>query len=280
MKNILWICLIVLFVQGCHSQQEVALRCATFNMRYDNPADSLNGWPYRKDRVAQLIQEERLDVVGTQELLHHQFEQLKELLPGYDGVGVARDDGKQDGEYSAIFYRKEQFDCLESNTFWLSETPEVPSRGWNAACVRIATWAKLREKTSGKILMVVNTHFDHVSEEARKQSALLIIRKIQEIVGELPAMVMGDLNVTDESEAYRTLTTQKFVLRDAHKIAETKKGVDYTYHSFARIPKESCPKIDFVFVTPHFQVVESEVVEENPKALLSDHNPQIVQLKL
>lgn len=280
MRKWRYVCLVVLLWQGCSlSRQDVLLQCATFNMRYDNVADSLNNWKHRKERVARFIQERQLDVVGTQELLHHQFEQLQKLLPEYTGIGVARDDGKQGGEYAAVFFRKERFDCLESNTFWLSATPEVPSKGWDAACVRIATWAKLREKKSGKILMVVNTHFDHVGEEARKQSALLIIRKIQEIVGELPAIVTGDLNVTDENEAYHTLTTHEFVLQDAHKMADTVKGGAYTYHAFAKLPSEECPKIDFVFVTPHFSVLQSEVVHENPEALLSDHNPQVVQMK-
>ena len=280
MRKFLCICLVVLLWQGCTSRQKVQLNCATFNMRYDNAADSLNNWRYRKDRIAQFVQERQLDVMGTQELLHSQYEQLKKLLPEYEGVGVARDDGKEDGEYAAIFYRKERFECLESSTFWLSETPEVVGKaGWDAACVRIATWAKLREKQSGEVFMVVNTHFDHEGTEARRQSALLIIRKIQELAGNIPAILTGDLNVDDESEAYRTITTNEFVLRDAHKIADSVKGVNYSYHAFAMKPKELCSKIDFVFVTPHFGILQSEVVEEVPTALLSDHNPQLVRMQ-
>ena len=279
MRKILFLLLAIVTMASC-SEEKANVRWATFNMRLDTPADSLNNWKYRKERVAQYIQNMKLDVVGTQEVLQNQFNDLKSLLPDFEGVGVARDDGKETGEYSAVFYRKSVFDALDSGTFWLAENPDsVGMMGWDAACVRVATWAKLQHKATGKIVMAVNTHFDHVGKVARRESALLIIRKIKEIVGDRPAVLTGDFNVTDQSEAYNTIVSNEFVLLDAHKVAEKVGGVSYTFHDFDRREMEKRSKIDFVFVTPQIKVLQSEVTQEVKEALLSDHNPQWTELE-
>lgn len=281
MKKIMFLLLAVCMLAGCsEGEKKVKVRWATFNIRLDTPVDSLNRWGYRMERAAQFIKDAQLDVVGTQEVLHSQFEDLKRMLPEFEGVGVARDDGKTKGEYSSVFYRKDVFDALDSGTFWLSEYPDsVGLKGWDAACVRVATWAKLQHKETGKIVMAVNTHFDHVGVEARKQSALLIIRKIKEIVGDRAAVLTGDFNVTDQSDAYQTITTNEFVLKDAHKIAEMVSGVNYTFHNFTRQPLEKRSKIDFIFVTPHIRVLSSDIPQEVEGALLSDHNPQWIEME-
>lgn len=281
MKKIMFLLLAVCMLAGCsEGEKKVKVRWATFNIRLDTPVDSLNRWGYRMERAAQFIKDAQLDVVGTQEVLHSQFEDLKRMLPEFEGVGVARDDGKTKGEYSSVFYRKDVFDALDSGTFWLSEYPDsVGLKGWDAACVRVATWAKLQHKETGKIVMAVNTHFDHVGVEARKQSALLIIRKIKEIVGDRAAVLTGDFNVTDQSDAYQTITTNEFVLKDAHKIAEKVSGVNYTFHNFTRQPLEKRSKIDFIFVTPHIRVLSSDIPQEVVGALLSDHNPQWIEME-
>ncbi|MBQ3609075.1 MAG: endonuclease/exonuclease/phosphatase family protein [Bacteroidaceae bacterium] len=281
MKKIMFLLLAVCMLAGCsEGEKKVKVRWATFNIRLDTPVDSLNRWGYRMERAAQFIKDAQLDVVGTQEVLHSQFEDLKRMLPEFEGVGVARDDGKTKGEYSSVFYRKDVFDALDSGTFWLSEYPDsVGLKGWDAACVRVATWAKLQHKETGKIVMAVNTHFDHVGVEARKQSALLIIRKIKEIVGDRAAVLTGDFNVTDQSDAYQTITTNEFVLKDAHKIAEKVSGVNYTFHNFTRQPLEKRSKIDFIFVTPHIRVLSSDIPQEVEGALLSDHNPQWIEME-
>ena len=241
MKHILFLAIALLSLTGCMKEKPTALRWATFNVRYDNPQDSLNNWQYRKARVCKFIQEQKIDILGMQEVLHNQFLDLRSGLPEYDGIGVGRDDGKTAGEYAPLFYRKDKYEVLDSNTFWLAENPDsVGMMGWDAVCVRIATWAKFREKSTGKIFMAVNTHFDHIGEEARRQSALLIIKKIKEIVGERPAIVTGDFNVTDASSAYETITTNEFVMKDAYKIAGHVTGVDYTFHDFDRIPPQNC----------------------------------------
>ena len=279
MKKILFLLLAMVTMASC-SEEKVNVRWATFNMRLDTPADSLNNWKYRKERVAQYIQDMKLDVVGTQEVLQNQFNDLKSLLPDFEGVGVARDDGKETGEYSAVFYRKTVFDALDSGTFWLAENPDsVGMMGWDAVCVRVATWAKLQHKATGKIVMAVNTHFDHVGKVARRESALLIIRKIKEIVGDQPAVLTGDFNVTDQSEAYNTIVSNEFVLLDAHKVAEKTGGASYTFHGFDKVDMEKRSKIDFVFVTPQIKVLHSEVTPEVKEALLSDHNPQWTELE-
>ena len=280
MRKMLFLLLAMVTMASC-SEEKVNVRWATFNMRLDTPADSLNNWKYRKERVAQYIQDMKLDVVGTQEVLQNQFNDLKSLLPDFEGVGVARDDGKETGEYSAVFYRKTVFDALDSGTFWLAENPDsVGMMGWYAVCVRVATWAKLQHKATGKIVMAVNTHFDHVGKVARRESALLIIRKIKEIVGDQPAVLTGDFNVTDQSEAYNTIVSNEFVLLDAHKVAEKTGGASYTFHGFDKVDMEKRSKIDFVFVTPQIKVLHSEVTPEVKEALLSDHNPQWTDLEI
>lgn len=264
------------------SQQPITVNWGTFNIRYDNPDDQENNWKFRKDRVATFIQQEKLDIVGMQEVLHNQLEDLKTRLPEYAEVGIGREDGKQQGEYAPIFYRKDRFKLLDSNTFWLSQYPDsVGFIGWDGACTRIATWAKLEEKSTGKIFLAVNTHMDHVGVEARRKGALLIIERIQEIVGNRPAVLTGDFNVNDKSEAYQTLTTNDFVLKDAYKTADVKEGVSYTFHDFEKVPMNEREKIDFIFVTPQIKVTRSWIPKENPdgKGVLSDHNPQLATLQ-
>lgn len=273
--------LAIIFFTGCKKEQQLTtVNYATINMRYDNPDDSLNNWKFRKDRMAKFITDQNIDIFGTQELLNNQVEDLKELLPAYTMVGVGRDDGKTQGEYAAIFFLKDRFEALDSGTFWLSETPDsVGKLGWDAACVRIATWAKLRDKANDKIFMAVNTHFDHVGEVARRESALLIIRKIKEIVGDRPAIVTGDFNVNDRSDAYKTITTNEFVLKDAYKIADKVEGVNYTWHDFGKLPADEREKIDFIFVTPGIKVTRTFIPKEDTSAILSDHNPHLATLE-
>lgn len=264
------------------TSQPTTVNWGTFNIRYDNPEDNENNWKYRKDHVAEFIHQEKLDIIGMQEVLHNQLEDLKTRLPEYAEVGIGREDGKEQGEYAPIFYRKDRFKLLDSNTFWLSQYPDsIGFIGWDGACTRIATWAKLEEKSTGKVFLAINTHMDHVGVEARRKGALLIIERIQELVGERPAVLTGDFNVDDTSEAYQTLTTNAFVLKDAYKTADTKEGASYTYHDFGQLPMEERQKIDFIFVTPQIKVSRSWIPKENAdgKGFLSDHNPQLATLQ-
>ena len=183
--------------------QPTELTWGTFNIRYDNPGDSLNSWTYRKDSVASFIRTQDMDIVGMQEVLHGQLEDLKERLPEYAEIGVGREDGKTQGEYAPLFYKKDRFEVLDSNTFWLSQYPDsVGFIGWDGACTRIATWAKLKDKQSGKIFMAVNTHFDHVGTEARRKGALLIIDKIKEIRPDVDQVDIDGKAILFESGIY------------------------------------------------------------------------------
>lgn len=188
-----------------HNQTEVlqsstnSIRVMTFNLRLDTPSDGPDAWPHRKEMVAQTMRFHRADFVGIQEGLPHQLEQLDEMLPYFDRIGVGRNTEDDPGEYSAIYYKKDRFELIENNTFWLSETPdEVASVGWDAALPRIVTWGKFRDLNSGKTFFVFNTHFDHIGETARAESASLILEKIDELAGNSPVVVMGDFNTTED----------------------------------------------------------------------------------
>jgi endonuclease/exonuclease/phosphatase family metal-dependent hydrolase len=155
--------------------QSQEVNVMTFNIRYNTKNDSLNAWPYRKDNAASQIRFHNVHILGVQESLHEQMMDLSQLLLKYKYTGVGRDDGKIKGEYSAIFYDTTRLKLMESSTFWLSLTPDVPgSKSWDAAITRIVTWAKFKDAISKKIFYVFNTHFDHIGKEARRESAKLL----------------------------------------------------------------------------------------------------------
>ena len=281
-----------------------SVRWCTFNIRLQNDGDEKAGvgWSVRKDRVANYIKDNDIQIVGMQEVLHAQLEDLLARLPKYDYVGVGRTDGKTKGEYAPIFFLKKKFKCLEKGNFWLSETPDVPgSKGWDAALERVASYAKLKDKTTGKVFMAVNTHFDHVGVTARRESAKLIMKKIQEIVGDQPAVVTGDFNVTEADEAYKTMIGQQTTdngqqsiaedsnrqivngqmvkLNDAYHMTTNNTGATYTWHQFCQLPQNKRDKIDFIFITPNIKVSHTHIEEPNPEALLTDHNPHWADLE-
>ena len=305
-KNILLVfAMLVPLLVNCKvdNSPNCQIRWCTFNIRLLHEGDEKAGvgWSVRKDRVANYIKEKHIDIVGMQEVLHPQLQDLLERLPEYDYVGVGRTDGKTKGEYSPVFFLKEKYEVLEKGNFWLSETPDVPgSKGWDAALERIASYAKLRDKATGKVFMAVNTHFDHVGVVARRESAKLIMRKIQEIVGTQPAVVTGDFNVTEDDEAYATMTLkgekvkrlegekdksssfQSFnflTFNDAYHETPNHTGTTYTYHDFCHIPPSKCAKIDFIFITPTIRVNHSHIEVPDTAALLSDHNPHWADLE-
>lgn len=180
------------------------LRVMSFNIRFNTARDSANAWPHRKDLAASMIRFHHANLAGLQEALKGQIDDLAERLPGYGWFGVGRDDGRDKGEFSAIFYRRDRFELLEESTFWLSEEPEViGSKGWDAAITRIVTWGKLRDRSTGKVFFHFNTHFDHRGVRAREESASLLLTKIKEIAGTTPVIVTGDFNSRESSEPYR-----------------------------------------------------------------------------
>ena len=285
MKKNLFLMLMMLVPLVCFStrkQEPAKLRWGTFNIRLQNDGDEQAGygWSVRRDRVADYIKSHKIDIIGMQEVLHAQLEDLLARMPEYDYVGVGRHDGKQAGEYSPVFFLKDRFDVLEKGNFWLSETPEVPgSIGWDAALERVASYAKLKDKKTGKVFMAVNTHFDHVGVTARRESAKLIMSKIQEIVGDQPAVVTGDFNVTEDDEAYKTMISNEFKMNDSYHMTTNNTGPNYTWHEYCRLPLNKREKIDFIFITPSIKVSHTHIEEPNPEALLTDHNPHWADLE-
>ncbi|MCR4409163.1 MAG: endonuclease/exonuclease/phosphatase family protein [Candidatus Saccharicenans sp.] len=274
---------VFLFELACSSAPsgETELKVMTFNVRFDNPADGQHNWKFRREAATRLIQTLRVDLLGTQEVLNNQLEDFLEKLPGYGYIGVGREDGRTAGEYSAVFYLKERFLPVKSGNFWLSQTPEIPgSRGWDAACERIVTWAIFRENKSGLELAFFNTHFDHVGQEARRQSARLLLEKIKALAGNLPVILSGDFNAPPDSEPVRIILDNGLLV-DSRSSAAAVMGPAWSFHGFGRLPEEERQLIDFIFISPHFRVLEYQnIFEEIGDTYYSDHNPVLVRLRL
>ena len=176
------------------------LTVLSYNIRYDNPNDGENQWKYRKERVASYIKEISPDIIGMQEVLEPQLVFLDVSLKEFSYVGVGREDGKTKGEYSPILYNSNRLTLLQTDTFWLSETPKVISVGWDAALERICTYAQFKHKETGQKFWVFNTHFDHIGELARIQSAKLIHQKIKMLnTNNFPVIITGDFNLTPDT---------------------------------------------------------------------------------
>ena len=255
-------------------QKPVTARIMTFNIRTETRVDGRNNWELRYQPVAEFVNKSKADIVGMQEVQQRQLTDLCSMMGDYSYVGVARDDGKQKGEYNPIFYRKERFNLLRSGTFWLSPTPAEPSYGWGAACRRIATWAILQEKTTMKSIIVLNTHLDHISEEARANGAALIKERLSRMNNELPVVVTGDMNSDDKSTAYAKFATAIFPMQDAYKTAKRKKGPDYTFHGFGQLPQDNRTKIDYIFLSSQINVKKYTNYDGSlgEGRYLSDHN--------
>jgi len=255
----------------------------SFNIRYDNPEDSMNNWKFRKEWVANAVRFYDVDIVGMQEVLRNQLEDLRQRLPEYGVVGVGREDGKEKGEYSALWYRKSRFTLLDSGNFWLSETPEVAgSKGWDGACERIASWAKLKDAVSGKEYLALNTHLDHVGVVARREGVNLILEKLNELGGELPVIVTGDFNSEPESDVIKNITDPNNPkhLTDTRLASPVVYGPSWTFHDFDKIPYDKRPLIDYVFVRNGLRVLRYGVLAETEnESLLSDHAPVLVTVE-
>lgn len=256
----------------------------SFNIRYDNPEDSLDNWQYRKDRAAKAIHFYDADILGTQEVLHNQLEDLKQRLPEYDVIGVGREDGKEKGEYSALWYKKDRFTVLDSGYFWLSETPEIAgSKGWDGACERIASWAKLKDNNSGKEIFALNTHLDHVGVAARREGVSLILDKVEELSNGLPVVVTGDFNAEPESDVIKhvTDTSNPKHLTDSRSVAPLVYGPSWSWHDFGKLPYDRRPLIDYVFVRNGVEVLKYGVLAETEnEAFISDHAPVLVTIEV
>jgi endonuclease/exonuclease/phosphatase family metal-dependent hydrolase len=261
------------------------LRVMSFNIRYDNPGDGVNAWPNRRDRVAGLVRFHGADVVGVQEAEAHMLRELDARLPGFSRVGVGREDGREGGEFSAILYRADRLEMLASGTFWLSPTPEVPgSKGWDAAIERIATWARFRDRATGCTFVHLNTHFDHIGERAREESARLVRRRLSSLAAGLPVVLTGDLNVPPTSAAYRAFTRDTIAgaiapLADAFETTRTPHyGPTATWTEFKAI--EPGQRIDYVLVSPGVAVQAHGILSDRwDDRFPSDHLPVLAVVR-
>lgn len=235
---------------------------ATYNLRQKNKGDSIkgNGWNVRCPYVAQLIRFHEFDIFGTQEGFKDQLEDLKTLLPGFEYIGVARDDGKESGEHSAIFYNTALFELIDHGDFWLSETPDRPGLGWDAACVRICTWGKFRHRDTGKVFQFFNLHMDHVGTKARIESVKLVQAKMREIGLDLPTFLTGDFNVDQHNELYDVLTASDF-LHDTFAIADFVYAPNGTFNSY-ETDGFTDSRIDHILVTDGIKVSKYGVLTD------------------
>lgn len=268
-------------IANAQSRKDTPVRVMTFNIRYDEPRDGINAWTPRKDKVAGVIRFHKADLVGVQEALLGQLRDLKSLLPGFSWCGVGRTDGKEAGEYSAILYRDDRFQLLETRTFWLSETPDVAgSKGWDAAYPRIVTWARLKDRVTKKVFYHFNTHFDHRGERARTESATLILKRIEEIAGSAPFVLTGDLNVKEDSAAYKTLrsgSTKLHLADTRYASVNGHFGGDSTFSSFKEL--EPGNTIDHIFVRQGTRVLEHGTLSDRWNGLwASDHLPVLTEI--
>ncbi|WP_228462928.1 endonuclease/exonuclease/phosphatase family protein [Chryseobacterium caseinilyticum] len=253
------------------------LKVMSFNIRLNVESDQDNAWPKRKEEALALLEYYHPDVLGVQEALPEQMKDMKTGLKNYDFVGVGRDDGKEKGEFSAIFFDTQKLQIVKSGTFWLSETPEKPSKGWDAALNRICTYAIFKDLKSKKEFLAMNIHFDHVGNLARVKSSELILKKAEELNPEnLPLVLTGDFNLTEDTEPVKILSQN---LKDTFYHSEKKhygpKGT-FTGFNVSEVPKD---RIDYIFVKG-FKIKSHRHINDRRENLLypSDHFPVLSEL--
>jgi len=272
---------------------ELKLRVMTFNIRYGSANDGENHWKNRKEMVCDVIRDHPSDVVGLQEALRFQIDAIREAHPVYGEIGVAREDGNNEGEYSSVLYRTDRFGVGESGTFWFSDTPEVAgSNTWGNACVRICSWARLIETKTGKAFYIFNLHLDHVSQPSREKSAVLLAERIKNRRYKEPYVVTGDFNAGENNPVIKYLKGDIAVEGPGGSKAKTPVPMVDTFrvlhpdvkdvktgHAFKGTRQGN--KIDYVFVPRGTKVLEAEILYDNINGRYpSDHYPVIASFVL
>lgn len=253
------------------------VKVMTFNIRYDNPRDSLNAWPNRAAQVCEFIKNEKPDLIGMQEVLLRQYVILDSALTDYTSVGVGRDDGARGGEMNPVFFRKERFDMIRTITFWLSDTPDVPgSKGWGASLPRIVTWMELADKNTHEHFFYFNTHFAHDSDSARIMSSRILLDQVTKISDGSPFILTGDLNMLPTSTGYSILTGPAEsvpAIKDSFTISEKRPwGPTYTFNGFS--DKPGAGRIDYIFVKSGMRALEHRtLIKKEDGVFISDHWP-------
>ncbi len=267
---------VLLLCGGCgNREKDVEIKYISYNIRYANTSDGDNAWDIRKPATKEMIEREQPDVFGLQEALIGQLQYIDSNFPQYSRVGVGRDDGKEEGEFMAVYYRSDKFKLLKNGDFWLSETPDECSMGWDAACRRIVTWAKLKDKETGKVFYAFNTHLDHVGEVAREQSILLIVKKIDEIVkkDKAPVFLSGDFNSNVNSAIFDPL---KSIMKDSRAILPESEWIP-TYNNYGN---GGDAMIDYIFYK-NAEVLDFKTLNgDYGKPYISDHYPVMATMKI
>ena len=252
--------------------ENTELKVMSYNIRLGSANDGTNSWAMRYAATGEMLEDQKPDVFGVQEALDYQVRYIEEMC-GYEYVGVGRENGKSEGEHMAIFWNKKTVSMLKWGTFWLSETPEKPSMGWDAACRRTATWALMKDKKTGKKFYFINTHLDHKGAEAQKNGLKLIVDRLSEINPDgYPMVLTGDFNITPDNKALTELDAK---MQSARKIAEKTDSLD-TYNGWGR----GSGVIDYIYVSgfsscPEFQTV---LKRYNDRKFVSDHYPVVARL--
>jgi endonuclease/exonuclease/phosphatase family metal-dependent hydrolase len=284
---VLSLCFVLsLFVSPLSAAPDSTLSIMSFNIRYGSASDGPNHWNLRKDLVFSVLEDQQPDVVGLQEALGFQINQITATVAGYISIGVGRDDGKTKGEYTALLYRTDRFSVQDSDTFWLSETPHVvASMSWNTACTRICTWALFKDKISKRTFYVYNLHLDHVSQEARKKGVKLVLDRIAQRKTLAPAFVTGDFNAGEKNPAITQIKEPAFKVKtNATASPKTVHLVD----TFRAVHPDAKPvgtfngfrgaatgqKIDYVFAMDHLNILTADILRMHRSGRYpSDHFP-------
>jgi endonuclease/exonuclease/phosphatase family metal-dependent hydrolase len=251
----------------------------TFNIRYGTAPDGEHSWNLRQDLVYSLLEKEQPDILGLQEALNFQIDAIITHLPEYRRLGVGRDDGDTLGEYSAILFRSARFRPLESQTFWFSDTPEVPgSKSWGNSITRICTWAHFSDDSTGLPFYVYNLHLDHQSQPSREKSVALLLQRIGKREKDDPVVVMGDFNAGEDNPAIQALEEFKEpgsrapMFADAFRLLHPQAQEVGTFHGFTDHPEADM--IDHIFITKSFIVSYANILRDHPPGRYpSDHFP-------
>ena len=255
------------------------LSVMSFNIRMGEGKDGTNSWQYRCPATIYMLRDKHPDIFGLQEAYDYQVLFIKENLREYNNVGVGREDGKHKGEHMSIFYNKKKVSLLKWGTFWLSDTPGKPSKGWDAACIRTATWALMKDKRSGRKFYYVNTHLDHVSDEARNYGAEVIVQKLGELEEKypgVPVVLTGDFNTAAESLPYNTLTAAGFA--DLYTVADDGQNV-CSYQGWGAYGADEGLAIDFIFAKGAQSASVCRVLSDMDTDI-SDHYPVMAVIDL
>lgn len=234
-----------------------AIRVMSYNIRYGTATDGENHWDKRRDFLVETIRAFNPDLLGTQETLGFQRDYLARSLPDYEAFGVGRDDGAEQGEMTALFFRRDRFEKLAGGHFWLSETPDIPgSKSWDTALTRMASWVKLRDRRDpgGRPIILLNTHFDHRGQQARVESARLIQRRIATLAGDHRVVITGDFNAGEGSGPYQALFGESPLVRDTYRVANPQpQAMEGTFSGFREVAVRG-DRIDWIGVTRDWRV--------------------------